>query len=105
MADYKRSLDGAIVRTRDGATVPDDPRNPDWRDYQAWRAAGNQPDPPPPAPPPARDLAAEVDALKAKLARAEAAEAVLIEKGTVTKGEIDAKLPARETGDIEAAKP
>lgn len=57
------------------------------------------------ADPAPRDLGGELDALKAKLARAEAAEAVLIEKGTVTKGEIDAKLPARETGDIEAAKP
>ena len=55
------------------------------------------------AEPAPRDLAAEVDALKAKLARAEAAEAVLIEKGTVTKGEIDAKLPTREAGAVEAA--
>ena len=48
-----------------------------------------------PAP---RDLAAEIDSLKAKLTRAEAAEAVLIEKAVVTKGEIDAKVP--EVGEI-----
>lgn len=43
-----------------------------------------------PAP---RDLAAEIDALKAEVARAKAAEAVLIEKSIVSKGEIDAKVP------------
>lgn len=43
-------------------------------------------------PPPPRDLAAEIDTLKADLARAKAAEAVLIEKAVVTKGEIDAKV-------------
>lgn len=47
-----------------------------------------------------RDFAAEIDGLKAKLARAEAAEAVLVEKGAVTKGEIDAKLPVRGEGEI-----
>ena len=57
-----------------------------------------------PAPAP-RDLAAEIDALKADVARTKAAEAVLIEKGTVTAAEIDAKVPAREVGAIEAAKP
>lgn len=52
-------------------------------------------DQPPAAP---RDLAAELDQLKADLARAKAAEAVLIEKSVVTKGEIDAKVP--EVGEI-----
>lgn len=55
-------------------------------------------DPLPPAP---RDFAAEIDDLKAKLARAEAAEAVLAEKNIITKGEIEAKLPAREAGAIK----
>lgn len=48
-----------------------------------------------PAP---RDLAAEIDTLKSELRRARAAEAVLIEKSVVTKGEIDAKVP--EVGEI-----
>lgn len=56
-------------------------------------------------PPPPRDLAAEIDTLKAELRRTKAAEAVLIEKGTITAAEIDAKVPAREVGAIEAAKP
>lgn len=57
-------------------------------------------DRPPPAP---RDLAAEIDAIKGEIARARAAEAVLIEKAVVTKGEIDAKVTAREAGEIGAA--
>lgn len=40
---------------------------------------------------PARDVFAEIDAIKAKLARASAVEAVLIDKGTVTAAAIDAK--------------
>lgn len=28
-----------------GATIPADERNPDWRDYLAWVADGNEPDP------------------------------------------------------------
>lgn len=53
-----------------------------------------------PAPEP-RNLAAEIDALAAKLARAEAAEAALIEKAIVTKGEIDAKLPAIDVAAVK----
>lgn len=63
---------------------------------------GTEPIPPVVTP---RDLAAELDAIKADVARTKAAEAVLIEKGTVTAAEIDAKVPAREVGAIEAAKP
>lgn len=50
-------------------------------------------DRPSPAP---RDLAAELDALAARLARQDAIEAVLVEKGTLTKGEVDDKLPRGE---------
>lgn len=101
MSEYRLAIDGTVIRARDGAAIPDDPRNVDARAYAQWRAAGNQPDPAPPPPPPPRDLAAELDALAAKVARAEAAEAVLIEKGTVTAGEIEAKLPARDAGAIK----
>lgn len=48
--------------------------------------------------PQARDIVAELDALAAKVERAAAAEAVLIEKAVVTKSEIDAKVP--EVGEI-----
>lgn len=40
--------DGSILRTIDGAIIPPDTRNRDFRAYQAWLAAGNTPDPVPP---------------------------------------------------------
>jgi hypothetical protein len=53
MAAYKLGPSSDLVqRTSDGAWVPNDLNNIDWRAYQAWLAAGNQPDPAdaPPAP-------------------------------------------------------
>ena len=37
----------AIERLADGAIIPADAGNRDWRDYQAWLAAGNVADPAP----------------------------------------------------------
>lgn len=34
-----------VIRTRDGATIPDDPRNADFQVYTAWLSVGNKPDP------------------------------------------------------------
>lgn len=99
---YQLTQDGTTVRRLiDGAFIPADPRNADRREYLRWVAAGGAPDPAPPPPLPPRDVAAELDALAAKVARAEAAEAALIEKAIVTKGEIDAKLPAIDVAAVK----
>lgn len=45
---YALRGDGYITRTIDGATIPPDQRNSDYRAYLAWLAAGNTPDPVPP---------------------------------------------------------
>lgn len=54
MGDYALTVTDHVIRTRDGASIPDDPANRDRVDYVAWIAAGNVPDPyvPPPAPVP-----------------------------------------------------
>lgn len=35
----------SVRRDADGATIPDDPNNADWRAYQAWLGLGNIPTP------------------------------------------------------------
>jgi hypothetical protein len=60
MADYQlvtEDAGGPVLRTTDGASIPADPANRDWIEYQDWLAAGGVPDPyvPPPEPPPQPD--------------------------------------------------
>lgn len=46
MAEYRLpACGGGIVRTGDGAGIPQAAGNPDWERYLAWRAEGNEPDP------------------------------------------------------------
>lgn len=48
MAMYQLTSDGmGVIRTADGALIPNDSDNRYWREYQAWLAAGNTPDPVP----------------------------------------------------------
>ena len=43
-AAYTVKLNGMIQRASDGAWIPPDLRNADYREYQDWIAAGNTPD-------------------------------------------------------------
>lgn len=72
MVSYKLTAFG-VQRLSDGAFIPDDPRNHDWRDYQAWLAKGNVPQLADPPPPLAKDEIAE---LKTRIAALEAARVV-----------------------------
>jgi hypothetical protein len=61
MAEYQlTATNQVVIRTADNASIPNDPANRDWVEYQNWLAAGGVPDPyvPPPEPeppPPPRD--------------------------------------------------
>jgi hypothetical protein len=51
---YSLSASG-VVRASDGASIPADPANRDYAEYQAWLAEGNTPTPAP-APEPVKEL-------------------------------------------------
>ena len=50
---YQLTTSTSIIRLSDGATIPNDPGNRDYREYLGWLDAGNTPEPAPapPAPP------------------------------------------------------
>jgi hypothetical protein len=62
---YQLTTSASIIRLSDGATIPNDPGNRDYREYLDWLDAGNTPEPAPAPPPPPPSYAAFWDALLA----------------------------------------
>ena len=62
---YQLTTGTSIKRLSDGAFIPNDPGNRDYREYLAWLEAGNTPEPAPAPPPPPPSYAAFWDALLA----------------------------------------
>lgn len=54
MAEYQLTQTETVIRTADGASIPNDPDNRDRAEYDQWLADGGVPDPyvpPEPLPP------------------------------------------------------
>ena len=62
---YQLTTGTSIKRLSDGAFIPNDPGNRDYREYLEYLAAGNTPEPAPAPPPPPPSYAAFWDALLA----------------------------------------
>jgi hypothetical protein len=62
---YQLTTGTSIIRLSDGATIPNDPGNRDYREYLDWLEAGNEPEPAAAPPPPPPSYVAFWDALVA----------------------------------------
>ena len=62
---YQLTTGISIKRLSDGAFIPNDPGNRDYREYLDWLEAGNTPEPAPAPPPPPPSYTAFWDALLA----------------------------------------
>lgn len=92
-------LPNGVLRTSDGAQIPNDANNRDWRDYQAWLVLGNVPDAIDPSFATAQAQQAQ-DAANRAAAKADATVALLASK---TPAQIDAYIVANVV-DLPSAK-
>lgn len=91
---YKIISTALVKRLADGACIPADAANRDWRTYQEWLAAGNTPepaDPESPAPSIAETIDSAIDAHPALhgLVR------VLASRFSLTEDDVRAAIKAR----------
>jgi len=59
MAEYQLTQSDVVIRTEDGASIPNDPANRDRAEYDKWLAEGGVPDPYVPPEPVAPEPAPE----------------------------------------------
>ena len=98
MANYQLTSSETIIRTGDGASIPNDPRNRDRAEYDAWVKAGGVPDP---VPPPSAAETTEANRLAA--IKADAGRIDLITRfRTATPAQIDTFIDANVTTIAQA---
>jgi hypothetical protein len=88
---FKRARAGMSVFRADGVKIPADPDNRDYREYLAWREAGNEPDDPDPLPPPSG-----APSLVDRLVALEAADTQRAAKIAALEAEVSAVRGGRE---------
>lgn len=100
MAAYKLLTAGGVLRTADGALIPADQKNADWRAYLAWADDGNVPDPADPELP-GRIIASR---LRLKLTLIERGKLAAVESAVAQAGAL-AGLYWAEAADFESDHP